>query len=315
MDIQSTAYLASARQAFAVTSKIKGKTADTTATTTADAVDTSVDSTQAADTSFADYMKSVMGKTDGQQVNEEELFSALVEKQLAADSSAAADAFRAKKSEYMVSMADAKGHAQIEDVTIASLQGIADEGVIDQTRAEEINSIAFRGAQIDDNFSAIYDSIGSGQDTTVALDELASALARSEAVMKGIESGEIDVSPLSLTASSSSSGSTSGAQNVDGTGGFLWKPVSESDSKLVVVLPTELKGSIDRVEVHSGLPPTSETLLGQARASGELDSDGRPFFRFGEAGGSYGSNVQLVVFKNNGEILNWSIDDGSQRND
>src|SRR5690606_6805779 len=106
-----------------------------------------------------------------------------------------------------------------------------------------------------------------------------------------------------------------GAQSMDGSGGFLWKPKSENDGKLVVLLPKDFKGMIDRVEIHSQLPPEEATKLGQGRFSGDTQNGGRPHFRFDKPGESYGSDVHVVVFKDDGSTATWQIGDGGQRYD
>jgi hypothetical protein len=234
----------------------------------------------------------------------------------------------------MVSMARADGYVSVEDVAMAALRSTVAEGKIDETTAEEINGKAFAAAQLDDNLTALYDSYGSAEDQTVAVATMDSALSAAKAKFEKIESGEVPVESRSLSAQSNSAPSTdsasavdgssgsadpgsapSGSQSMDGSGGFLWKPESEADGNLVVLLPTSLKGLIDRVEIHSSLPPDSSTLLDEGRFAGDTHNGGRPHFRFDSPGESYGSDINLVVYKDSGETVSWQIGDGSQRYD
>ena len=67
---------------------------------------------------------------------------------------------------------------------------------------------------------------------------------------------------------------------------FLWKPISEGDGNLVVLMP---KGSTD---TSLSIKDSSGNVIETAQKTGTYE-DGRPMFRFSKPGASYGSNVSV----------------------
>jgi len=306
---------------------ITAQTTDTTKETDKKSSETTQSSVSSE---FSSFIQKALGKSAGTQVNEEELFAALIEQKLSEVGDEAAEFYRAEKEKLMVSMARADGYVNVEDVAKAALKKTVTDGKVDLAIAEKINGEAFAGAQLDDNLEMLYDSRGSGDDPTIAVSDMEAALLSMRVTIEKIESGEMSVAARSLDIPSNSvpGGTTpvsgtpadpasapSGAQQLDGAEGFLWKPESESDGKLVVLLPTTLKGLIERVEVHSELPPTDTSKLGSGRFTGDTHNGGRPHYRFEKEGGEYGDNVELVVYKTDGSTATWSISDGAARND
>lgn len=97
-------------------------------------------------------------------------------------------------------------------------------------------------------------------------------------------------------AAAYSSDEGSGGSN----GSFLWKPNSDSDGNLVVILPSSFK-NVSSVSIHgSG---------GSASAGrGAIANGGRPHFRFGRSGGSFGHNITI-----SGGGRSWRVSNGSER--
>lgn len=285
-----------------------------------------------SENSFSEFMKTALGGAGKTEVNEEELFAALIGQRLSAEHKEAADYYEQQKTQLLSSMRRADGYVSYEEVGVKALQATLTAGKIDEATAEKINGEAFAGAQLDSNLDALYDGRGSDGDTTIAVAAVESALTKMQSIIDGIESGATTAAPRPLdapmttpgTGSSGSHGSSgsggggsdmSGSQSLDGSGGFLWKPVSENDKKLVVLLPTELRGSIDRVEIHSSLPPEETTKLGSGRFTGDTHNGERPHFRFDKPGADFGDDVYVVAFKDDGSTVTWNIADGSARND
>lgn len=77
------------------------------------------------------------------------------------------------------------------------------------------------------------------------------------------------------------------------SGEFLWKPVSEKDGKLAILLPPNLTGKVARVKI---LDKDGTTLLGAGRYSGVGNGE-REHFRFNKPGSKYpaGSIVDIVL--------------------
>ncbi len=102
-----------------------------------------------------------------------------------------------------------------------------------------------------------------------------------------------------------------GGGKVDGPNGFLWKPQSESDGKLVTLLPENLRGKVQGVEIQSA----DGRVLDRGKFSGDQKNGGRPHFRFGKSGAAYGNNVKVVATLNDGKKVAWNVGNGAARND
>jgi hypothetical protein len=225
----------------------------------------------------------------------------------------------------------------MEKAAVSPLRNVVESGMIDETEGDRIYSEAFMGAQLDDNHDELWDDRGSESDPTIAIASIEEAMMKVEMFMNGLNSGEIEVversisngstgesrvngtgsnnSAISESASVANSNGNIKPQSLDGAGGFLWKPVSESDKKLVVLLPEALRGMINRVEIHSSLPPSEATKLADGRFAGDNMNGNRPHFRFERPGSTYGNNVHVVAYHNDGSMLTWDIKNGGSRND
>lgn len=287
------------------------------------------DSSEAGD-AFASFMRTALGGAGKTEVNEEELFAALIEERLNAASPEAAETFRAEQTKYLNSLRRADGYVSVEEAAVKALESTVASGAIDLETAEQINGQAFAAAQLDDDASALFDSFGSENDSTVAVSSMEAALLASRTMMEEIEAGTTSVAsrsldaPLTTTvggsgaadgAAGSGGPAPSGSQELDGSGGFLWKPVSEGDGKLVVLLPTSLRDMLERVEIHSALPPDASTLLEEGRFTGDEHNGNRPHYRFDKPGAEYGSNINIVAYKTDGEMVTWPISNGADRHD
>lgn len=76
--------------------------------------------------------------------------------------------------------------------------------------------------------------------------------------------------------------------------GFLWKPVSDSDGKLVILLPTTMKGRVRSVRI---LSPNGAEVIARGRSTGYANGD-RQHFRFTKKGAHFpdGALVSIVGF-------------------
>lgn len=273
-------------------------------------------------TPFGEFMKAALGKSAGEMVSEEELFAGLIQKHLAdLDSGGTTDAesmFKETFARTRKEMTRADGYVPIEKAAKQSLTELKNEGVIDESTASRVLSESFRAAQLDDNLEALYDDRGSGSDPTIAVAALEEAIAKLEGTTSQIASGEITADEMSIPAPSATTAET---RPLDGGGGFLWKPISESNGKLVVLLPTDLpESSVDRVEIHQGDFSNGEefsdsTKVEEGTFSGDSHNGGRAHYRFDHPGASYGTDLWLVSFLNDGSAVSYQIADGAERND
>ncbi len=100
------------------------------------------------------------------------------------------------------------------------------------------------------------------------------------------------------------------ANPADGPGGFLFKPVSESDGKLVVLLPKQLSGKVDSVVIRDA----AGNVIDQGNAKG-VANGGREHFRFDKPGNAYPKNVTVEVTMKDGTVKTFQIADPSKRTD
>ncbi len=91
-------------------------------------------------------------------------------------------------------------------------------------------------------------------------------------------------------------------------GGFLWKPISEGDGKLVILLPSS----------YSGLTTTTLTVYtsdGTAKTGNYkgTSNGSRETYRFNNPGADYGTNIYVVIDLSDGSRNSWFIEDGANR--
>lgn len=88
----------------------------------------------------------------------------------------------------------------------------------------------------------------------------------------------------------------------NGTQAFLWKPVSYSNGKLVVLLPAKFNGLID----------SPATINGERGTYTSTANGNRAHFRFSKPGSAYGSNVE-VTWGAGGKTFRVVVPNGGQR--
>ena len=141
-------------------------------------------------------------------------------------------------------------------------------------------------------------SIDSSSDVTDQVDDLIEqdqAQAEAAAAEQSSSSGSSDSSSSSHSASpSSSSGGGS-------SGGFVWKPVSEGDGNLVVLLPSAYAGSVVAMDIVKG-----GSVVERGRFTGNTNGN-RPTFRFRQPGAGYGSGLTVVARLSDGSNKTWPI--------
>lgn len=118
---------------------------------------------------------------------------------------------------------------------------------------------------------------------------------------------------------SSSSGGDGGSESsalspFDGPNGFLWKPVSESNGRLVVIWPAQYTGRIGSCSIHSGYPTSSGNRIETGTFSA-IANGGRAHFRFSQSGGAYGPNKYVTATINDGSKVTYFIANTAARND
>ena len=309
-------------------------------------------STESSDTNsvtasgaFAKVLKGLLGSASAKEVNEEEIFAGLVEERLKTakntDIAAQYHELLAKKQE---SMKTSKGYIPYEDAARVALMDMVKSGTLTVEEADQVHSDAFAAAQLDGNDSALYDSIGgSGSDLTKAVMGIEEALSKCEAqLMKFVDGSEKStiralaqafsadgkpmVNPYDTGVNSKIAGATFiGSSNtvtpkgtvVDGSEGFLFKPVASNGGKLAIMLPPELSYDVAKVLLKDSSGNSIEEGTHWAPGFG---AEGDPLrarkkFNFTKAGGAYPKDITVDVVMNNGSVVSYKIPDPSKRYD
>ena len=94
--------------------------------------------------------------------------------------------------------------------------------------------------------------------------------------------------------------------------GFLWKPRSESNGRLVVLLPAEFTGNVTSGDLHTSNNASIGNLVEAGLFVGDTHNGNRAHYRFKNPGGAYGQ-VWFVATLGDGSRRAWFIENGAQR--
>ena len=306
----------------------KDSTSDTSNT---EVKDTSAVSADGGD--FAAYLSKTLGKSGQEPVNEEELFSALISERLNEIDQEASLFYDQKVKELSGTMSRSDGYVPIEDVAKAALRETVAAGNVTTEQAEKLHAEAFAGAQLDDNAMNLYD----GRGDTSATGSMEEAMFKVQAVLDQVAAGTLVLDPRPLDVMSNI-GTTPGTEMSGGLGGlegelgrelagaegaegleaeseegsekqvrFTWKHEA-SDGNLAILLPTKLNGQIAGVSLYD-----KEGNLLEKGDYSKQTGDSRAVFRFNDAGGEYGKDVDAVVYLDNGQTLTYHVNNGGER--
>lgn len=294
--------------------------------TTAPATDAEATGSEVEVTSFEDFMRSAISAEQGNIVNEEELFAALIEERIASlKGEEAAGQFREALEEEKASMRRGDGYIPVEDAANAALERMTSRGVLTEPEAATVRDQSFAAAQLDDDHSVLYDGRGSGEDPTIATGELESALAAARALIEKFDSGTTEASPVedgadvvvddsdksSVVDEADSADKADGVKEKQDMGdGFLWKPESESTGNLVILLPPDLANEVQSLQLRD----EDDKVVAKGQSTGYANG-GREHFRFDKAGEDYPDNLTVEVKMKDGSIKTWAIGDTSERHE
>lgn len=262
---------------------------------------------------FDSTLKALISPTDGTKVSEEDLFSALVQERIKkTKGEGALTEFKTIFESAKNRLRKADGYVPVEDATKAALKEFRDTSKISKDEADSIYSQAFAGAQLDQNTNALYDGRGGPSDPTIAVAEMEQALLLSGAIIGKYDSGSETAALRSLDEPSNSAisfaGSSSASTSEIGNAGFLFKPNSDSDGKLAVLLPPNLAGQVQSVSL---VGPNGE-IIESGRYAGN-GNGGRDHYRFTKPGGQYPNGLTVLATLASGELVKYIINETSQR--
>ncbi len=86
------------------------------------------------------------------------------------------------------------------------------------------------------------------------------------------------------------------------SGGFLWKPVSDGNGRLAIVLPPMYTGNISLVYVAH---PDGTQMEGGNFSS--VGNGGRETWRFSKPGGAYPGGSHAVAMLKTGSSVHWTV--------
>jgi hypothetical protein len=260
---------------------------------------------------FNTTLKAFLSPDKSNKVSEEELFSALVQERIKkTKGESALSEFKGLFESAKKRLQKPNGFIPVEDAAKEALKEFRDAKKITKEEADSIYSQAFAGAQLDQNKEALFDGRGGPNDPTIAVADMEQALLLSGALIGKFDSGAEKVTARTLDEPSNAAvtGGTGAPASEAGGAGFLFKPVSESDGKLVVLLPPRLAGLVKSVSL---LGPNGEVIeTGRYTGNG---NGGRDHYRFSRAGGQYQDGLTVQATLATGELVRYIIRETSQR--
>lgn len=295
-----------------------GATPETTAVKRSNETDAA--SSAAVEPTVSDAIRAFLPQ-GASEVDEESLFMAILGQRIQEmKGDDAAQSYQARVQEHLEELSAAGQYASVELAARAALTDIYKEAVLTEEEAQTLHAQAFKSAQLDANPDSLYDGRGGDNDPTVTISEISKALSSAEALLAKFDSGEEDpgTMPLDLGntgiedvgrgGESASADGVYGGEVVAFGGGFVFKPVSEKDGNLVVLLPSEFAGEILSLKLFG----TDGTLIETGDDQGETNGN-RPTFRFDRPGADYPSNLRVVATLADGTEKSYTIPDPSLR--
>ncbi len=282
---------------------------------------------------FESVLSGILSPLGKNEISEEELFAGIIQERIQKlKGSEAAQEYGAALAEEKQSAAG--GRFSVEEAARSILQGMQNDGTLSEEEATTIHAQAFKAAQLDDNAEALYDDRGGPNDPTIAVARLEAALLSARTSMEVIDGGESDPGQLSLeigntglpnirvkvlddgtfglpsSDNSDSADMITGSEPMDGAEGFLFKPVSDSNGNLVILLPNALKNQVESVLLKN----SAGELLEEGIQSGYGNGD-REHFRFSKSGSDFPANLTVEVKLNDGSKQIYLIEDPAKRYD
>ncbi len=264
---------------------------------------------------FDTTLKALLGSDSASKVSEEEVFSALIQERIGKmKGEESLSAFKGFLAESKERLRKPDGFIPIEDATKDALRRFRDAGKISAEEADSAYSQAFAGAQLDANKNALYDNRGGPGDSTMAVAAMEEALLSSRTQFAAFDDGSATAEGRSLDEASAGkvapSLDSSGSSSEISSGGFLFKPVSDSDGRLAILLPPKLAGLVSGVRLIG--PNGKEIEAGRFSGNG---NGGRDHYRFSRAGGEYPDGLRVEVTLKTNELIRYFIKETSQRNE
>ena len=201
-----------------------------------------------------------------------------------------------------------------------ALRSVRRRGMLAPEDAKSIRRTAFGKAQLDSDRTRLSTEAVTGIDGDIPIQPIQSALVKfaqneaaspdeMQAARQAQEVQRAAAKPSAASAKSSSSGApdlTPEIDEPDAPQGFLWKPYSESDGNLVVLLPPSWKG------IQKAVIRTPNGNVYDGRNTGIHNGD-RVHFRFSQPGREFPPGSTVEVTMNDGSVRKVTVQNTAYR--
>lgn len=281
--------------------------------------------TGTVDSEFGSLMQGLLQPDSGNNVNEEELFAALVQERVyTLKGQQAGDNFKAIFDKHKSQNMGKNGYCFHETAARNALKEFQSSGGMSLDEANKIHSEAFEAAQLDGNNTALFDGIGGANDPTKATASMQAALLSAQMLLKKWDSGQTPLPDHALNAeypalgtmalTSFSNGLTGSdpkigvkdagdftpkGQKIDGNEGMLWKPFSHVTGKLIMLLPPSYTSQVSKITLRT---EDGKKLEDGKYFSVGAGASGREKWVFKKPGDHYPENLQVQVKFKDGNV-------------
>lgn len=233
----------------------------------------------------------------------DEVYAATTHVRLARVSPRAAQEFMTRLGEELQAGAPRSRRPQLIGATDRVMTSLVRDGYISGTVRTEIRQAALERATTDE------DRARTGSQTAPER-----ALPVADAIAAATRQPPTPA-PSSSRAEASSGGRAPSSKGpsigISAPTGFLWKPFSDSDGLLAILLPTLFTGNALSVEIIS---PDGTTVLATGRPAG-VGNGGREHFRFNRPGDAFPPGCQVRVTTRDGSVAQYTIPSPGIRNE
>ncbi len=237
------------------------------------------------------------------EVNEEQLFTGLVAAKLSVlKGPEIGSLYNKSVNEMMEKAGSTKRRVQLEDVAIQTLDSLVSEKKLTKPERDKIFAESFRAAQLDSDTTKLFDSKGSKNDPTIAVQERTKAMNSALELIKQIDKGTVKISDPSTTSP--------GATKTNGMpDGFLFKPVSSNSGTLAVLIPAEMGKNASSVR----LIDSRGKVISQGRFTSFGETGEKAKYSFSKPGSSYPKNISVEIILKDGTRTQIPISDPAKR--
>jgi hypothetical protein len=261
--------------------------------------------------SFQATLNEMLSPDSKGQVNEEQLFAALIKERLTSmKGTEAAQEFETRYQAQQKELQRPDGYISLEDSARGALESMSDDKILTLEEAETIHGQAFQAAQFDENKNALYDSLG----TTMAVTMVEMAIQSAESAITQFDEGTtsadrlaFDMEDMAVQSMPPQPGSVSPA---DGTysDGLIWKPTSDTNGDVAIILEPDLKDKIDSVTLRD-----SNGNILEEKSVVRVDDRGRSILFFNQPGHEYPEDMTVQVSLKDGDAIQYLVANPSNR--